>query len=565
MIPCDESLSPSSIRRSLIASSLRSGRFVLLLIMLVALGGAFVCGIAPLVLGQSLDGILSDGRSMTVTFSGVRLLLLVGLGAVCVQLANQVLQKVFSRSFIDQWMPVVFRKISECDLRALECHEAGYLNRRMSAELKAVPGLFSIEIPGLLESALVMAFSLIMLVHLLPGVALVLVGAGTILVPLGVLVSRRMRALVAQVMERWSLLEGFTTDIVSSQVQVRAFGAEERVCDRAESLIRQTTHLDLRNSIRSMLLLFLMFLVLLGGMTGFLVYAEKSPSMATANLGTVVSFLGYLWVFAGRLTGTATAVGRIQSSLASLDRMVQMLVLPRRAIEPGTTVSPRAETLEARRLGFDLDGKTLFDGVSFSIGRGDILAIRGRSGCGKTTLLRSMYGLYPLSRGELLLDGERIDGLMAIGRDAVYLPQEARLWKGSLRSNLEILAGRGVTTEELDHLIERLDLSARFSSRAEGQMDVSGGGGNLSGGERQRLVLGALMLRRPLVALLDEPTSQLDMVTEELILRAVRELAEAGSIVLVVAHRPAVEAVSTRILDLDSVGSSSMARCLGVR
>jgi ABC-type multidrug transport system fused ATPase/permease subunit len=547
----DKANSGQRDRTEIINTSIRIGKSTLVLVLLMVLAGSFLSSVAPLVLGRSLDSILGRAGSITLTFSGLRLLLLVGVGAFLVQFFNQLLQKVFAKSFMNHWIPRICGKVGRIDLRTLESYEAGYVNRRIISELRPIPALFSIDVPGLVESTLVMAFSLVMLVLLFPSVTFALVGAALLLVPLGLFLARKARTLLKSVVELWSRLEGATTEFVASQLQIRAYSAEHRMCAHLAEEVQRVTGVDLRNSMRVLLLLITLLLLTIGGMMVFLLYAERSPGIASARTGTVVSFLAYLWLFAARVGGVTTAIGRIQNSLACLDRMTEFLNLPETSVETIGKGSFMIESLVVQNLAASIDGSPVFCALSFSVRKGDVIAIRGRSGCGKTTLLKTLFGFCPPSGGTILVNGAPVAGLMNLGGSAVLLPQEVRFFSGSLRWNLEMLAGNKVDLAQLSAVLELLHLGGRLDAGLSELTDLSEGGANLSGGEKQRLALGAVLLRRPQILLLDEPTSQLDIKTEELILDAVSSLAQSGTIVIIVTHNPGIERIATSMIRLD--------------
>ncbi len=541
----------SRTRARIVSETLRRGRAPLAILVLMVLAGSGLSIVAPIVLGDSIAGILGQSSAVTLSFSGLRTLLLVGIGALLVQFFNQILRKTFDRSFLDNWIPRVCEKMSRVDLRILDSFEAGYLNRRIASEIYPVPTLFSVEVPGLIESVLVLAASLVMLIVLLPGVTLVLVAAGLLLLPAGIFVARRSRALMKEILEKRSQLEGATTNLVVSQYQLRAFSADGRMCDHVSGKVRQATRVDLRNTLRMLFYMACLAVLTIGGMIAFLLYAEGSPGIATAEVGTVVAFLAYLALFAGRLGGVTTVIGKIQGSIASLDRMAEFLDLPETAAErQDRKAGMSVDTIEVMGLSGSIDGHVIFENVSFSARKGEIVAIRGQSGAGKTTLLKTLFGLHPRSNGSILVNGKPVDGLRDLGDPAVLLPQDIRFFNGSIEWNMEMLSGSAPDGERLSSVFRELHLDDRLDSGSPAATDITDGGSNISGGEKQRLALAAVILRNPQVLLLDEPTSQLDVDTEDLILETVKELAEKGTIVLIVTHNENIDHITDRTVTL---------------
>lgn len=538
-------------RSRIIRESFHLGRGQLLALLFAVVAGSATSAAAPLVLGDSLSVILGGSGTVDLSFSGLRYLLLVGVVALLVQFMNQILRKSFDRAFLDYWIPAACSKVNRVDQRILDSFEAGYLNRRISSEICSVPALFSVEAPGLIESAIVLLASLLMLVVLLPEVTLALVLAGLLLLPLGLLVARRARALSNEIIEKRSRLEGATGSLVVSQFELRSFGAEDRMCHHVEEKVRQATSTDLRNTVRQLLLVSILLLATIGGMTAFLLYAERSPGIVSAEVETVVSFLGYLALFAGRLGAVSTAVGRIQGSLANLDRMADLFDLPESTKAAGVPVIGQdGLRLDVAGLSAIVEDRDAFEDIGFSVKAGGIVAIRGSSGSGKTTLLKTLFGLHPRSGGSILVNGMPVDGLRDLGRIAVLMPQEIRLFPGTLEWNLELLSGTAPDFSRISRVLGDLKLGERLDVLLPDETGISEAGANLSGGERQRLALAAAILREPGILLLDEPTSQLDEETEQIILDTVRDLARRGTTVLIVTHNPGIDAIADSVVTL---------------
>ncbi len=539
------------MRKKIILKSIRNGWVSLSILYMAVLVGGFISCIAPLVLGDSVNNMMGGEGSIVLSFSRIRLLLLVGIGALFVQHLNSVLQKVFYRSYLVLWIPEMCSKLNRIELRTVESFETGYLNRRISSEIKTIPQIFSQEVPGLIESALVMLFSLYMLIKLLPNVSLALVLAAVVLIPIGIPIVRKVKRLLKETIECWSKLEGVSTFFVTSQLQIRAFRAFQRIRKNIVSQVRLTTTTDLRNSIRSLLLMSSLLILITAGLIAFLIYAESSPQVATANAGTIVAFLGYLLIFTGRISGLTSVLGKMQNSLASLDRMAEFMSIPEHAIKICAIPGEKIQSMVVNNLSAAIDDKTVFSGCSFEARSGDIIAIKGKSGCGKTTLLRTLFGILPRSSGEILLNGIQVDGLNSVKNKVVYLPQEIKFFRNSIQWNLEILSGVEIDQQELKEIIDKVHLSTRIDTSSLQNINLTEGGSNLSGGEKQRLAMGAVLLMEPSIVLLDEPTSQLDAYTEKLILDIVKDLADKGSIVFFVAHKTSINRIATKAIDMD--------------
>lgn len=193
--------------------------------------------------------------------------------------------------------------------------------------------------------------------------------------------------------------------------------------------------------------------------------------------------------------------------------------------------------------------------VSISIAPGQKVALLGRVGCGKSTLQKLLLGLYQPTAGAVLIDDidiRQFDPLQ-LRRHIGYVPQDVRLFFGSLKDN--IIAGGGsdgVDDELLLKAIQLSGLDSLVSSHPQGvELQVGEGGQMLSGGQRQAVAIARAVVHDPSVLLLDEPTSAMDHASEEAFKRNLKEFG-VGKSMLVVTHRTSLLSLVDRIVVIDS-------------
>lgn len=181
----------------------------------------------------------------------------------------------------------------------------------------------------------------------------------------------------------------------------------------------------------------------------------------------------------------------------------------------------------------------LISGMTLSIAPGEKIAIVGPSGSGKSTLLRLIARLYEISGGNLLYSGTASSDISipAVRAKIGLVQQESPLILGTLLDNVYI-SGRGTDSAAAHRILKDLGLEKVLERSGHGvDLNIGGSGTSLSGGEKQRLAIARAILKNPQVYLLDEFTSQLDGISEELVVSVLNNNAAPESTMIMVAHR----------------------------
>jgi thiol reductant ABC exporter CydD subunit len=240
--------------------------------------------------------------------------------------------------------------------------------------------------------------------------------------------------------------------------------------------------------------------------------------------------------------------------LAAAERVFAVLETPSRAGTQGRSPAVPA-TLELDRVTLAYgDGPAVVEDLSFRIRCGEVVALAGPSGTGKSTVVLAILGLLAPSAGRVLVgadDGTQTDlaevDLPSWRRHVGWCPQRPHLPAGTLGAALRQAAPVADEDAMLAALAEVALLDGALGPSPLGRV-VGDEGSGLSAGQRRRVAVARALLREAPLLVLDEPTADLDLPTEAHVLAALRRRAEAGAAVLVVAHRPSVLAWADRIV-----------------
>lgn len=225
-------------------------------------------------------------------------------------------------------------------------------------------------------------------------------------------------------------------------------------------------------------------------------------------------------------------------------------------LSPATELPPPHQRLDVSTVSVAPPGTQVpvVRNISFSLSAGDGLGIIGPSGSGKSSLVRGLIGVWQTIGGHVRLDGADLFqwDRERLGQSIGYLPQDIELFDGTVAQNIARFDSNA-TSEELI-AAARLANAHAMITRLEGGYETKVGenGAVLSGGQQQQVALARALFRTPFLVVLDEPSSNLDIEGERALTEAVRATRAAGSIVILIAHRPSAIAAVDKLLRMQN-------------
>lgn len=266
-------------------------------------------------------------------------------------------------------------------------------------------------------------------------------------------------------------------------------------------------------------------------------------STGLAPLGDMVAYFFVLWRALPAVEGLSSALNRLLLAGPGLEAVAQWMPLPDASREPVRTArlpGPGVEELrfEGLRFGYEAD-RPVLDGVSLAVRRGELVAVVGASGSGKTSLMHLALGMYEPWQGRITLDGRPVSelSLEAVRGALGLVSQDVHLFNTTV---LDLISGgRDLPHEELELAAREAEVTPFLDSLPRSwKTNVGERGVRLSGGQRQRLLIAQVLARRTPVLLFDEATSALDPATERRIFGHLEERRQERAL-LVVTHRVA--------------------------
>jgi subfamily B ATP-binding cassette protein MsbA len=380
-----------------------------------------------------------------------------------------------------------------------------------------------------------------------------------LLLPLVVLVAklfgRRIKLLSTSIQDQTAALNTLVEEIISGIRIVKSFVQTKREEARFAAQVNQAVQLTLRRAGIMAVFLPVISLLTFSAAAAVLWYGGRQVIDGTVTPGDLFAFVLLAGILIGPFSSAARVFTQVKEAQGAMQRVMEILdAQPEIHDQPGapplTTVTGH---VRADGVSFAYDPRNpVISNLSFEAKPGEIIAIVGPTGAGKTTVINLLHRFYDPTAGRLTIDGH---DLRHVGLDSWYkqialVPQETILFGGTILDNIRYgnpEAGNAAV-QEVSRAAHAHDFIVELP---DGYHTVVGEKGiNLSGGQRQRIAIARAILKNPRILLLDEATSSLDTESERLVQEALERLMK-GRTTFVVAHRLSTIQRADRILVLD--------------
>jgi len=353
-------------------------------------------------------------------------------------------------------------------------------------------------------------------------------------------VGSRVKDLKAKENSAYEVFQQALTETLDAIHQIRASNRERHYCQRlidsAESVKTQATAYAWKSDAAGRL----SFLVFLFGFDVFRALAMLMVFYSDLSIGQMLAVFGYLWFMMGPVQEVLNIQYAFFAAKAALKRINRLAALHQEPQYPHLenpfldkqTVSVRVENLH-----FSYGEEKILNGINLTVKAGEKVALDGASGGGKSTLIQTLIGLYPIDSGRIYFDNIAMDriGLDVVRENVVTVLQQPALFNDSVRANLTL--GKPASDQCLWNALAIAQLDDVVKDLKQGLDTLVGRHGmRLSGGQRQRLAIARMVVADPKVVILDEATSALDTETEHRLHLALAEFLKERT-TIIIAHR----------------------------
>ena len=530
---------------------------VLVFVFIANISSTALSLVGPKLCGLAIDEIHLGG---TTDFNKILIYAVVLVGIYLLSAVLEYLSAIgmayVSRGTVKKMRFDVFSHLNKLPVGYFDSRQTGDIISVLSYDIDTVGESLANDVMIVLKSVVSVVGSLVMMLTIAPVLVLVFV----VTVPLSVLITRfivkRVQPLFRDRSRKLGELNGFVEEMTTGQKTTRAYNCEEKIIADFETRNREAVDaytraeyfgtisgpcVNLMNNIS-------LTLVSIFGALMYM-YGKVSP-------GQISSFILYSRKFSGPINEVANIMGEFQSAIAAAERVFRVLdESPEPAdaenAQPLEGVSGDVE-IEHLSFGYTKD-KTVIHDFSMSVKSGQVVAIVGHTGAGKTTIINLLMRFYDPDGGTVKIDGKDIKELTrtSVRRAFTMVLQDTWLFSDTVYKNITY-ANPEATREEVENVCKAAKIHSFIERLPQGYDTVlSENAVNISKGQKQLLTIARAMLLDSPMLILDEATSNVDSRTEQIIQEAMKELMK-GRTCFVIAHRLSTVRHADKILVMKS-------------
>lgn len=434
----------------------------------------------------------------------------------------------------------IYAKIVWLPLSFYDSRRIGELLSRITSDVGTLYDTFTFTLAELLRQVLILAIGIPVIFFLYPKLTIFMLLTFPLLVLAALFFGKFIRKLSKKTQDQLASSNVIVEETLQSIAVVKSFTNELFEVLRYKKSLNEVVKTAIHASRYRGAFISFTIVALFGGIVAVSWYGAYLVQSKEAEVGELFSFVIYTAFIGGSIAGLGDIYSQIQRSIGASERILEILNQSDEQTESLGSIKLKGD-IEFKNVSFSYPTRNDFEvlkEISFKIKPGEKIALVGPSGSGKSTIINLLMRFYPVGSGDILVDqsNNQSYNLSDYRSNIGIVPQEVILFGGTIRENISY--GRpGASIEEIIDAAKKANALEFIESFPEKIETLVGDRGiKLSGGQRQRIAIARAILKNPVILILDEATSSLDAISENLVQEALEKLMENRT-TLVIAHR----------------------------
>ena len=481
----------------------------------------------------------------------ITVLFLLILCQVALNLINSLLAARASGKLEMDFRKSIFSSIMKKEYASISKHHSGDILNRFTSDVDVIVMAVVGVIPGAVSFIARLSAALIVLISLSKSLGVAVIFVGAVIAVLIRIYSKFVKKIHKEVQEAQGHTRSYMQECTENVVVVKSFNSVGSFGKKLGDLMQKTYGLKIKRNLIGNISNSTKYLVFTGGYYAALSFGAFLISGGTLSYGSLIALLNIIQNIRRPLTQMSGLLPQYYQALASAERIMEIEELPDEK-EPlaSSEISDIYKNLQGIRftdVDFSYDGtRNILNGVNMQINKGELVALVGGSGEGKSTIFRMLLGLYPQTKGEIVAKTNQDIPLDSTLRGLfAYVPQGNLVLSGTIGENIRF-CNMEADEEEVIEAAKIADLYDFIEKLPDGfDTPVGERGLGLSEGQIQRISIARAVLCGAPILLLDECTSALDENTEKTVLSNIK--AKGGITAILISHRPAALEICDKV------------------
>lgn len=511
-------------------------KFLFIYICLFSLISALCTIIAPVFVGNIIDEMLVNNDklfiNLIILFSIYLLLFISNL------LLNSSLTKLTTK--VSHSIRIdLFNKLNKLTIAYTDKERYGDIVNRFTVDVDNLSNGIISSFSKITIGIVTTIVSIIIMLKINPIMAVILILVAPIMYIISNFIKKGTKRLFVKKAYKLSELNGYTEEIISGQKTFKDFAYENSAMKKFKSINNDLYYIGLKSQFYSSLTnpttrfisnLAYIFVGILG-----ILMAQASK----ITIGNISTFLMYTNIFTRPFNEITAAIAEIQTSLASSSRIFEFLDAENEVdTAKALPITSLNGYIEFKDVDFSYSEDTPFiQNFNLTVNKGETIAIVGKTGSGKTTIVNLLMRFYEINKGKILIDGMNLQDIPKdfLRKNIGIVLQDTKLFTGTIRENIAY-GKEDATDEEIKRAAILANADSFIKRLPDGYNTYISSDEMLSAGEIQLINIARVMLLNPPILILDEATSNIDLITENKIQKAFEKLIN-NSTSFIIAHR----------------------------